>query len=84
MLDILDKVCYIINTITERATMKTLCNKAKLKDGNCTFTQFNFYKKQRDDEGDICYYTARLNYKNEYFNTCSVAVQNGKVVGWET
>ena len=24
MLDILDKVCYIINTITERAMMKTL------------------------------------------------------------
>ena len=64
--------------------MKTLCNKTKLKDGSCTFSHFNFYKKQRDDEGDICFYFARLNYKNEYRQDCSVAVQNGKVISWLT
>ena len=61
----------------------TLCNKTFLRDGESVFYNFNFYNKVKDEDGDVCYYYATLNYKGTTQN-CSVSVQNGKVVGWQT
>ena len=64
---------------------KTLCNKLALVDGNCTFTSFNFYKKVKDALGDVCYYNATLKLKSDnYTQPCIVAVQNSKVLSWQT
>ena len=63
--------------------MLTLCNKKLLRDGSAVFTNFNFYNKVKDADGDVCYYTATLNYKGTR-QQCTVSVQNGNVVGWQT
>ena len=63
--------------------MLTLCNKKLLRDGSAVFTNFNFYNKVKDADGDVCYYTANLHYKGTT-QKCSVSVQNGNVVGWQT
>ena len=62
----------------------TLCNKRILRDGDSMFYNFNFYSKTKDADGDIVYYSARKCYKGEYTEDCVVAVQNSKVVGWQT
>ena len=64
--------------------MQTLCNKKLLRDGNSVFYNFNFYNKVKDADGDVCYYTATMCYKGDTTQQCTVSVQNGKVVGWQT
>ena len=62
----------------------TLCNKRILRDGDSMFYNFNFYNKVKDADGDICYYYATLCYKGQTTQKCTVSVQNGKEVGWQT
>ena len=61
----------------------TLCNQQALKSGDFVFYNFAYYSKDKDEQGDIVYYNATLNYKNEYRKPCNVAVQNGKVLRWQ-
>lgn len=65
--------------------MKTLCNNKQLRIDNTVFYNFTFYKKQKDPKGDICYYWATLCHRGAYTQeNASVAVQNEKIISWQT
>ena len=74
---------YTKNSTEGNVLQTTLCNKTFLRDGKSVFYNFNFYNKVKDADGDVCYYYATLNYKGTT-QKCSVSVQNGRVVGWQT
>ena len=63
---------------------KTLCNKTILSDGKSQFYNFNFYNKVKAPEGDICCYYATMLYNEDHSEQCTVAVQNSKVISWQT
>ena len=49
-------------------------------DGEATFTNLVLYKT----DGNIQYYTATISFKGHVQHNASVAIQNNKVISWET
>lgn len=55
-----------------------------LKVKNGTYTDMQYYNKQRSSAGDVVTYLARYTHKNGYKEMRYVQVQNDTVVSWNT
>ena len=48
------------------------------------FTDFSYYSKQRDPDGDVVCFSATMTYGGEYYAEAFVTVQNNKIISYYT
>jgi|TARA_B110000046_G_C12868457_1_gene344952 hypothetical protein len=53
-------------------------------DSATAFTDFSYYSKQRDPEGDVVCFSATMTYGGEYYAEALVTVQNNKIISYST
>ena len=51
---------------------------------NGAYSNFNFYNKTKDSDGDLLHFYALFTLHDGYIETRNVTIQNDKVVAWNT
>jgi hypothetical protein len=53
-------------------------------DSATSFTDFSYYSKQRDPDGDVVCFSATMTYGGEYYAEAFVTIQNDKIISYYT
>ncbi|MEK9567211.1 MAG: hypothetical protein VW125_08890 [Flavobacteriaceae bacterium] len=75
-----------LESAVENLTENLLRNPAySFKLDKTVYSNFNYYSKTKNNDGDMLYFSANANYKNgDYKYTCNVVVQNDSVIACYT
>ena len=70
------------NTVAELAIKKTAV--AYCTEDKAVYTSFNLYNKTKDAAGDVMHFFAKRKAANGYVDNVRVAIQNDKVLAWQS